>query len=514
MKKYFLAAVLFVVPCVFLTQIATAASIESTSSIPIALDAYHDGAIAGLWKKLQHRVDVDPFNLVATFIFFAAIVHTFMAGFFRKLAHKFDEQHKKACSLDPRKARCETVSFKAEIMHFMGEVEAVFGIWVLPLIAAIVYYYDWGTAQHYLEYKVNYIEPMFVVVIMAIASTRPVLYFAEHAMQRLAALGKGTPLAWWLSILTIGPVLGSFITEPAAMTICALLLGRRFYKLNPSRTLCYATLGLLFVNISVGGTLTHFAAPPVIMVAGKWSWDLKFMFMNFGLQSFVGIVIANSFYFFCFRNEFKKLARKAQGGPIFSDASIQEAVAKQTEMPIPFWVISMHVLFLAWTVVNLHYPPLFIGGFLFFIAFTQATAHYQYKVSLKTPLLVGFFLAGLVTHGTLQQWWIAPVLNSLGEFPLFVSAALLTAFNDNAAITFLASLVPEFQTNIALQKAVVEGAVVGGGLTVIANAPNPAGQSLLNKYFKGGISPLGLLLGALIPTLILAISYRLFPGVY
>ena len=86
------------------------------------------------------------------------------------------------------------------------------------------------------------------------------------------------------------PVAGSFITEPAAMTICALLLARQFFDLEPSTRLKYATLGLLFVNVSIGGTLTHFAAPPVLMVARPWDWDLLFMLSHFGWRAALAIV--------------------------------------------------------------------------------------------------------------------------------------------------------------------------------------------------------------------------------
>ena len=96
------------------------------------------------------------------------------------------------------------------------------------------------------------------------------------ALGRLATLGGGTPAAWWLSILMVGPLFGSFITEPAAMTICALLLGAPVLRpASPAPRLKYATLGLLFVNVSIGGTLTHFAAPPVLMVARPWGWDTR-----------------------------------------------------------------------------------------------------------------------------------------------------------------------------------------------------------------------------------------------
>ena len=155
-----------------------------------------------------------------------------------------------------------------------------------------------------------------------------------------------------------------------------------------------------------------------------------------------------------------------------------------------------------------------------FIAFTIATDHHQNAISLKSPLLVGFFLAGLVTHGGLQAWWIEPVLSMLSEQMLFFGSTILTAFNDNAAITFLASQVPAFDHRLvedvalakSLQYAVVAGAVTGGGLTVIANAPNPAGQSLLSRFFKGGVSPLNLLLAALTPTLIMVVVFIVIPN--
>ena len=174
---------------------------------------------------------------------------------------------------------------------------------------------------------------------------------------------------------------------------------------------------------------------------------------------------------------------------------------------IPAWITAVNLAFLAFVVTQAHFPALFIGAFLFFLGFTQATAPYQSAIDLRSQLLVGFFLAGLVTHGALQGWWIAPVLGSLGELPLFLGAAVLTAFNDNAAITYLASLVPTFTD--ALKYAVVAGAVTGGGLTVIANAPNPAGQSLLSRYFEDGVSPLGLLLGALAPTVVVGLAFLL-----
>ena len=55
-----------------------------------------------------------------------------------------------------------------------------------------------------------------------------------------------------------------------------------FYQHRVSDKHNCATLGVLFVNISIGGTLTPVAAPPVLMVADIWNWDLRPMLLNFG----------------------------------------------------------------------------------------------------------------------------------------------------------------------------------------------------------------------------------------
>jgi Na+/H+ antiporter NhaD/arsenite permease-like protein len=292
--------------------------------------------------------------------------------------------------------------------------------------------------------------------------------------------------------------MGSFITEPAAMTIAAMLLAKQFYDLKPSKKLCYATLGLLFVNVSVGGTLTHFAAPPILMVANKWGLTTGKVFTMLGIRAIAGVAIGTLLCYVVFRKEFATLQNRR---PI----SLEENFPTEK---IPPAVTIIHCLFLLWTVINLHTPALVIAGLLFFLAFVAATKQYQGRISLKSPTLVGFFLAGLVIHGGLQAWWISPLLKNLKEFQLFFGCTVLTAFNDNAAITYLSSLVADFANNFSLQKAVLAGAVTGGGLTIIANAPNPAGQNILSKYFGGSISPLCLFSGAIIPTIIIALCFN------
>ena len=469
------------------------------SSLPRALSSYPDQSGLPLYQLLLERIQIEPFNAVATAIFALAILHTFGANQFLKRAHRVQHEHDKRARLAGQSL---TPSVWAEALHFMGEIEVVFGLWSIVLLIAMVTYAGWGTATHYFNDGVNYTEPLFVVVIMALAATRPIIAFAEAAMGRIANFGSATPAAWWLTILTVGPLLGSLITEPAAMTICALLLARQFYDLEPSTRLKYATLGLLFVNVSIGGTLTHFAAPPILMVARPWEWDFAFVISHFGWRAIVAILISNAAYLLFFKRELTDLSRKAAAPDRFEPETPGEESA-----PLSSWVTVVHFGFMAWTVLTAHYPALFVGGFLVFLGFAKATSPYQSRIELKSPLLVGFFLAGLVIHGGLQAWWIAPVLGRLAELPLFFAATVLTAFNDNAMITFLATLVPNLSESLKI--AVVGGAVTGGGLTVIANAPNPAGQTLLSRFFAEGISPVGLFLGALVPTIIAAVAFRL-----
>jgi len=484
---------------IWLTLLSAAWASEGVPApeFPRALSSYADPAAGGVWEVIKARAVAEPFNVVATVVFLLAVLHTFATAKIRHWAHVVEERHCERLKIRAHArdsdddGRPDEVSFWGQVLHFLGEVEAVFGIWAVVLAAALIWSKGLDTAAHYIGKTVNYTEPVFIVVIMALASTRPVMRVAEQGLQAVASLGQARPYAWWLSILTIAPLLGSFITEPAAMTIAALLLGKQFYALKPSGKLMYATLGLLFVNISIGGTLTHFAAPPVLMVAHAWGWDMAYMFTHFGWHAVSGIVLSNLAYFLVFQKEL---------------LTMQPAtVMVEREAPVPAWVTVVHLLFLGFTVWAAHYPVLFVGGFLFFLAFAQATAHHQSKVDMRGPMLVGFFLGGLVIHGGLQGWWIGPVLGRLDALPLFFGATILTAFNDNALITYLATLVPDFSEK--LKYAVVAGAVTGGGLTVIANAPNPAGQSILQRYFPDGVAPLKLLLGALVPTAIVIFSF-------
>jgi hypothetical protein len=250
----------------------------------------------------------------------------------------------------------------------------------------------------------------------------------------------------------------------------------------------YAELGVLFVNVSIGGTLTSYAAPPVLMVASTWNWDTLFMLGNFGWKAAAAVLINATAMTWLLRSH------------------VPDGTGCATESPIPLLVSAIHLLFLAGVVLFAHHPVIFLGLFLFFLGFTQAYDRYQSPLILKEGLLVGFFLAGLVVLGGMQQWWLQPIVSSLDPTALFFGALTLTAITDNAALTYLGSLIEGISD--ASKYMLVAGAVAGGGLTVIANAPNPAGVALLrNGFADESIGAGGLLLGAMLPTAVAAVMF-------
>lgn len=410
-------------------------------------------------------------QVIGAVLFGLAILHTFSTKYFEQLAHT-QPQH-------------------AGIWHLLGEVEVVFGFWALVLMLFMFSISGKQEATAYLDSR-NFTEPLFVFAIMVIAATRPVLQLAGYVVCLLArCMPCQRGVAMYFVVLSAVPLLGSFITEPAAMTLAALMLCDILFSQPLSNKLKYSTIGVLFVNISIGGTLTPFAAPPVLMVAAQWNWDLWFMVSNFGWKAAVAVVVNAGIATLLFRHQVGHMGRK-----IISD-----------EAPVPASVMLVHLGFLGLVVLFAHHPAVFMGLFLFFMGFTTAYQRHQNPLILREALLVAFFLAGLVVLGGLQQWWLQPVLMKMDANAVFFGAAALTAFTDNAALTYLGSLVEGLSDEFKV--ALVAGAVTGGGLTVIANAPNPAGAAILKEKFSdNGIHPLGLLLGALPPTLVAVIVFR------
>ncbi|MBA3772202.1 MAG: putative Na+/H+ antiporter [Ramlibacter sp.] len=412
-------------------------------------------------------------NLVAAVLFGIAVLHTFAAGQLERLSRRF-----------PR---------HAGLFHLLGEIEVVFGFWAMVLVTTLAVMAGADSAIAYVESR-QYTEPMFVFVIMVIAASRPVLEALRALVDLLArAAPVATPLATAWLCLALLPLLGSLVTEPAAMTLAALLLAPTVFRPGMPEWLKYFALGVLFVNVSIGGTLTSYAAPPVLMVASAWGWDSAFMAKTFGWRAALAVVVNATAAVLLMRRHL---------------TAAQRSDEPDGRAPMPVFVSIIHLLFLAAVVAVAHHPAMFIGLFLFFLGFTKAYERYQQPLLIKEALLVAFFLAGLVVLGGMQQWWLQPIVSGLDPGALFWGAAALTAVTDNAALTYLGSLIDGLSD--AAKYSLVAGAVAAGGLTVIANAPNPAGVALLRPGFRdGAIGPGRLLLGALAPTAVAAAAFLL-----
>lgn len=402
---------------------------------------------------------------VATLLFALAILHTFLVPFFQRMGNRF-----------------RPGSPGENFFHLLGEVEVVFGLWGSLFFLFIALREGTHSAVTKLE-ALHFEEAVFVFVIMAMSSTKPILDLARTLLGSLAALlpmNRGRSSI--LTLLGVGPLLGSFITEPAAMTVCSFLLLPLLRQMSERGK--YLLLGLLFVNISLGGTLTHFAAPPILVVSRPWNWDSLFVFSHLGWRSVAILLVSTSCVMFFLRRELDQL---------------EVEPVRRPESPL--WNTAIHLCFLALVVMSSHHMTVLFALFLFFLGWVAVTDEYQDEVNLRSALLVGFFLSGLIALGSFQSWWIQPLVTALEPTALFLGATLLTAITDNALLTYLGTLAPEISETQKL--ALVSGAVCGGGLTVIANAPNPIGYSVLRGAFgEDGIRPLSLLGGALFPTLV------------
>jgi hypothetical protein len=410
-------------------------------------------------------------QLIASVIFAIAILHTFSVKFFKRLAHQYPRHEK--------------------FFDMLGEVEIVFGFWAITLI--LIFFLLSGKIEtlNYLNNQ-SYVEPLFVFVIMIVAASKPILDFSLTCVKQISKLlPVNKSLSLFFVTMSFVPLLGSFITEPAAMTLAALILKDHFYSKDISKRLKYAIIGTLFVNVSIGGAMTPFAAPPILMVAAKWNWDLMFMLTNFGWRTAIAVFTNSLILTIIFKKEL---------------INIKESTLEQVAMPISILII--HLILLLGIIVFVHDLIIFMGIFIIFLGIANSYNQFQNKLILKEAFLVSLFLAGLVVLGGLQKWWLQPLLSSLTPNQIYYAATALTAITDNAALTYLGSLVEGLSDEF--KYALAAGAISGGGLTVIANAPNPAGYSILSKNFENNvISPLYLFLSAFGPTVVAIICYKI-----
>src|SRR5690606_33518904 len=323
---------------------------------------------------------------LATVLFALAIIHTFSVPVFARLANKGGPH--------------------AGLWHLLSEVEAVFGVWAAVLVACIFLLSGPGSAVSYVESS-NFTEPAFVFAIMVVAASRPIIAVVGLMVNALARLlPMRRELSMYFVILAFVPLAGSFITEPAAMTLAALLLRDAYFRRHGQEGFKYMTIGVLFVNVSIGGVLTAYAAPPVLMVAATFGWASGYMATHFGWRAAVAVIFsAAAATFICRR--------------YLLDGTIGTASTEGSRAPVPALFLAIRIAFLGAIVLSAHHLPIFTGLLLLFIGFAHAYSRHHNPLLIREGLMVGFFLAGLVVLGGLQKWWLQDLLGGLSPTVLY-----------------------------------------------------------------------------------------------
>ena len=408
-------------------------------------------------------------NILAAVVFGIALLHTFSTKLFERLAHRCRAMP--GCSTCSARSRC------------------VFGFWAFVLVAPMAVVGGSAAALAYAESR-HYTEPLFVFVVMVVAASRPVLQ-AVRAL--VATLARAAPLATpaghaWLGLALV-PLLGSLDHRAGgddprrADAGAASSSGRSVPKLPK-----YVALGVLFVNVSIGGTLTSYAAPPVLMVAATWGWTAPSCSpTSAGRRPSRCSSTPPSPRWCCAATCDDARRRAAAGGDAGRPA-------------VPPFIVALHLAVprrggrCSPTIRCLHRPVPAVPGLCAGLRALPGPA------IIREALLVGFFLAGLVVLGGLQQWWLQPLVSA------FAARAVLRRARPDRHHRQRRADLPRLADRRAVRArraTLVAGAVAGGGLTVIANAPNPAGVALLKPGFSDeAIGAGGLLLGALPGTLV------------
>lgn len=465
---------------------------------------YGDSALQSISERLLLRSHIQPINLLFLFLFLCAILHSFLAPWIASVAEKMGAGKKiDRLQVDPvpepfdSKLTKET-SFFSEWLYFLSEIEVIFGIWCIPALIAMTLAYGSETTADYLNGE-NYRDALFIILAMAIASTYPIMHFAEFSFQKVAQLGKGTPTAWWFVLQLLGPLLGAFFKESIAMTISVSLLGLHFYAYRPSKRLCYASMALLFTNISIAGLMTNFAASSLTILKRAWGWDLQFMLTHFAWKSLIAVFVSTFCIYLYYRNDFARVDKEK--------LATAEMPGLRPKGNVPFWVTFIHLIFLGWVIFMSESPVIAFGSFVLFLGFYQATAPYQTYMALREPIMVGFFLASIMVLGGLQGWWISPIVETLEDFALVGFSLALTAINQNPSVMYIATQIPSLGS--IDRYLLVTSIMAGGGLTYLSNGPNLIGYALLEKYFPERINPFRQLFAALFPAAIAVLCFYL-----
>ncbi|ANH78750.1 putative Na+/H+ antiporter [Candidatus Chlamydia sanziniae] len=417
----------------------------------------------------------------ATALFFCSIFHTFLTPWLHRLCQSYE--HKKLVVPEFWKHYAPI----SEFYRLVSKVEIVFCLWSVPLFCWFLYTEGYRITLAYFNSR-NYSFAVFVMVILVLLESRPIVYLAERLLSTIAKIGRTSPKSWWWTLMIATPLLSALLKETGAMIIGATLLMRHFYIFSPSRRFAYATMGLLFSNISIGGLTSSMSSRALFIILPSIKWKCSFLLQYFSWKAIIAILVATAVYYLIFRKEFDKFPEIPNIKHLIKDR-------------IPWWIICTHIILVSAILLSRSNPLFMTTILLFYLGFRRFTIFYQEPINIPKVCFVGLFYAGLVIFGDLQEWWVLNLMQGMSDFGYMLTSYGLSIFLDNALVNYLVHNLP-VATDCYLYL-VITGCMAAGGLTLVSNIPNIIGYLILKPAFRMSSIHFGsLFLAALVPSII------------
>lgn len=428
----------------------------------------------------------------ATVLFFFSVVHTFLTPWFYQ---RFQVcKHKKM--IFPEKWK--KYLWLSECYRLLSRVETVFILWAVPLFLWFLYTEGYKMTISYFNSR-NYIFSLFIIIMLLLLESRPIVYLSECIFSSIAKIGKQSPRCWWWTLMIATPVSSVLLKETGAMIIATTLLSRSFYRFAPSTRFAYATMGLLFSNISLGGLTTGLSSRALFIILPSVKWGNSFILKYFCWKALIAILISTTVYYLIFRKEFARFPKVV-------------TVLSNVKERMPKWIICVHILLIVAVILARFVPLLMVAILIFYLGFQRFTIFYQRPMRIGKACFVGLFYAGLVIFGELQEWWVLELMHRMPDFGYMMTSYVLSIFLDNALVNYLVHNLP-VATDCFLYL-VIAGCMSAGGLTLISNIPNIVGYLALQSFFPSSSFSLGwLFLFALGPSIIALMTFWILKDV-
>ncbi|WP_348663117.1 putative Na+/H+ antiporter [Chlamydia vaughanii] len=428
----------------------------------------------------------------AAILFFCSILHTFLTPWLYSQCQLC--QHKKMIFPE----RWKKYLWLSEFYRLVSRVELVFVLWAAPLFLWFLYSEGYKVTMGYFNSR-NYVFSLFIVIMLILLESRPIVYFSERIFSNIAKIGRQSPRCWWWTLMIACPLSSIFLKETGAMIIAATLLARNFYKFSPSPRFAYATMGLLFSNISIGGLTSGLSSRALFIILPSVRWGNSFILKYFCWKSIIAMLISTTIYYLIFRKEFDNFPKVVTNPSMMNER-------------VPKWIICVHIILVGSVIFARSIPLLMAAILIFYLGFQKFTIFYQHSIRTAKVCFVGLFYAGLVIFGELQEWWVLEIMHRMSDFGYLITSYTLSIFLDNALVNYLVHNLP-VATDCFLYL-VIAGCMSAGGLTIISNMPNIVGYLIIRPTFPSSSVSLGwLFLSALGPSIISLMTFWILKDV-